>query len=86
MLILAFHKGDSDGVAYLAMIRDVKIRKASSDHPPLFEVGYFDLERADETGYFRTTKYGTEAAMRALLVSVGVSSDEIDKYFEMAKG
>jgi hypothetical protein len=83
---LAFHKDDSDGVAYVAMIRDVKIRKASSDHPALFEVGYFDLERADEAGYVRTTKYGTEAAMRALLVSVGVSNEEIDEYFEIAKG
>jgi hypothetical protein len=83
---LAFHKDDSDGVAYVVMIRDVKIRKASSDHPPLFEVGYFDLERADETDYCRTTKYGTEPAMRALLVSVGVSSEEIDEYFEIANG
>jgi len=68
------------------MVRDVSVRKASGDHPPLFEVGYYDLGRADETGYFRTTKYGTEAAMRALLVSVGVSSEEIDEYFETAKG
>ena len=83
---MAFHKNEPDGVAYVAMIRDVKIRKASSDHPPLFEIGYFDLERADEAGYSRTTKYGTEAAMRALLVSAGVSSEEIDEYFEIAKG
>lgn len=63
------------------MVRDVSVRKASGDHPPLFEVGYYDLERADETGYLRTTKYGNEAAMKAVLVSVGVSSEEIDEHF-----
>ena len=67
------------------MIRNVTIRKATSDDPPLFEVAFFDLEREHETGYFRTTKYGTESSMRELLKSCGVLDAEIDDYFETAK-
>jgi hypothetical protein len=67
------------------MIADVIVRKSSSDDPPRFHVGYFDLERSDETGYFGTTEYGTEKQMRELLKSHGVSEAEIDALFERAK-
>jgi hypothetical protein len=67
------------------MIEKVTIRKASSDEPPLFEVAYFDTEKKDEKGYFRTTKYGTEPQMRELLKSCGILEAEIDDYFEAAK-
>jgi hypothetical protein len=67
------------------MIRNVTIRKASSDDPPLFEVAYFDIEKKEEEGYSRTTKYGTEPLMRELLKSCGVLDAEIDDYFETAK-
>jgi len=67
------------------MIRNVTIRKASSDDPPLFEVAYFDTEKKEEEGYSRTTKYGTEPLMRELLKSYGVLDSEIDDYFQTAK-
>ena len=67
------------------MIENVTVRKATSDEPPLFEVGYFDLETTDKKGYCWTTNYGNETQLRELLKSCGVPDPEIDEHFETAK-
>jgi hypothetical protein len=66
------------------MIEKVTLRISGNDEPPLFEVGYVDLERKGQKNYFWTTKYGTETKMRIFLKLCGVSAPEIDRLFDAA--
>ena len=66
------------------MIEDVTVLRATMGKS-LFVVGYFDPERKNQKGYFRTTKYGSETQVRALLKSRGVSDAEIDQIFDKVK-
>ena len=65
------------------MIEDVTLVKAIDSQ--LFMLGYFDSEKKDQKGYFRTTKYGSESPIRELLKSLGISDAEVDQLFEAAK-
>jgi len=65
------------------MIEDVTLVKAIDSQ--LFMLGYFDSEKKDQKGYFRTTKYGSEPLMRKLLESLGIPDAEVDQLFEAAK-
>jgi hypothetical protein len=69
------------------MIEKVTFRIASKPkgEPPIFELGYYDLDMKDNKNYFRTTKYGTEVEMRTLLAACGLSDGEIDRLFYEAR-
>jgi len=66
------------------MIEKVTVRISGYDEPPMFEVGYVDIERKGQKDYFWTTKYGTETKMRVFLKLCGVSALEIDRLFAAA--
>lgn len=65
------------------MIEDVTLVKTIDSQ--LFMLGYFDSDKKDQQGYFRTTKYGSESPIRELLKSLGISDAEVDQLFEAAK-
>jgi hypothetical protein len=69
------------------MVEEITVRIVSKPkgEPPEFEVGYYDLDRKDQKGYIRTTKYGTEVEMRTLLAACGVPDGKVDRLFFEAR-
>jgi hypothetical protein len=62
----------------------LNIHRVPGSDPPEFDL-FVKETKNTKRGYIGTTKYGTEEAMRKVLLCGGMSAQEIDDVFRRAK-